>query len=150
MGGELVSCSGVWNKTCGFMRGQHTSRGLCCHWAPSPNDTLSLAEFSGVLHQCHILASEMVHFIHQMQYYITFEVSCFLPQAVWLSDAMGATLRRIGLPKVSSRPFRFLSAPGMNFGTECNRPRTWTTSSQRMRHSWTPSPPAVSWTVTPG
>ncbi|CAL8240119.1 unnamed protein product [Gadus morhua 'NCC'] len=28
----------------------------------------------GVLHQCHILASEMVHFIHQMQYYITFEV----------------------------------------------------------------------------
>uniref|UniRef100_A0A2K5N8S6 Tubulin gamma complex component 3 n=1 Tax=Cercocebus atys TaxID=9531 RepID=A0A2K5N8S6_CERAT len=34
----------------------------------------SLAEFSGVLHQCHVLASEMVHFIHQMQYYITFEV----------------------------------------------------------------------------
>lgn len=31
-------------------------------------------ELSGVLHQCHILASEMVHFIHQMQYYITFEV----------------------------------------------------------------------------
>lgn len=35
---------------------------------------LTLAEFSGVLHHCHILASEMVHFIHQMQYYITFEV----------------------------------------------------------------------------
>ncbi len=42
------------------------------------------AELSGVLHQCHVLASEMVHFIHQMQYYITFEVrpsvclaSCF-------------------------------------------------------------------------
>ncbi|XP_021094962.1 gamma-tubulin complex component 3 isoform X2 [Heterocephalus glaber] len=34
----------------------------------------SVPEFSGVLHQCHILASEMVHFIHQMQYYITFEV----------------------------------------------------------------------------
>lgn len=34
----------------------------------------SLAELSGVLHQCHVLASEMVHFIHQMQYYITFEV----------------------------------------------------------------------------
>lgn len=32
------------------------------------------SELSGVLHQCHILASEMVHFIHQMQYYITFEV----------------------------------------------------------------------------
>lgn len=31
-------------------------------------------ELSGVLHQCHVLASEMVHFIHQMQYYITFEV----------------------------------------------------------------------------
>ncbi|XP_040847058.1 gamma-tubulin complex component 3 isoform X1 [Ochotona curzoniae] len=34
----------------------------------------ALPEFSGVLHQCHILASEMVHFTHQMQYYITFEV----------------------------------------------------------------------------
>lgn len=32
-------------------------------------------ELSGVLHQCHVLAAEMVHFIHQMQYYITFEVS---------------------------------------------------------------------------
>lgn len=31
-------------------------------------------ELSGVLHQCHVLAAEMVHFIHQMQYYITFEV----------------------------------------------------------------------------
>ncbi|XP_044769436.1 gamma-tubulin complex component 3 isoform X2 [Neomonachus schauinslandi] len=34
----------------------------------------NMPEFSGVLHHCHILASEMVHFIHQMQYYITFEV----------------------------------------------------------------------------
>ncbi|KAJ8255425.1 hypothetical protein GJAV_G00204740 [Gymnothorax javanicus] len=34
----------------------------------------SMPELSGVLHQCHTLASEMVHFIHQMQYYITFEV----------------------------------------------------------------------------
>uniref|UniRef100_A0A8C7QS61 Tubulin gamma complex component 3 n=1 Tax=Oncorhynchus mykiss TaxID=8022 RepID=A0A8C7QS61_ONCMY len=34
----------------------------------------SMPELSGVLHQCHILANEMVHFIHQMQYYITFEV----------------------------------------------------------------------------
>ncbi|XP_071991684.1 gamma-tubulin complex component 3 isoform X1 [Engystomops pustulosus] len=34
----------------------------------------SMPEISGVLHQCHVLASEMVHFIHQMQYYITFEV----------------------------------------------------------------------------
>uniref|UniRef100_A0A480TXD0 Gamma-tubulin complex component 3 isoform 1 n=1 Tax=Sus scrofa TaxID=9823 RepID=A0A480TXD0_PIG len=34
----------------------------------------SMPEFSGVLHHCHILASEMVHFIHQMQYYVTFEV----------------------------------------------------------------------------
>lgn len=33
-----------------------------------------MPEFSGVLHHCHILASEMVHFIHQMQYYVTFEV----------------------------------------------------------------------------
>ncbi|XP_022358308.1 gamma-tubulin complex component 3 isoform X3 [Enhydra lutris kenyoni] len=34
----------------------------------------NMPEFSGVLHHGHILASEMVHFIHQMQYYITFEV----------------------------------------------------------------------------
>ncbi|KAG8521147.1 Gamma-tubulin complex component 3 [Galemys pyrenaicus] len=33
-----------------------------------------MPEFSGVLHHCHVLASEMVHFIHQMQYYVTFEV----------------------------------------------------------------------------
>lgn len=33
-----------------------------------------IPELSGVLHQCHFLASEMVHFVHQMQYYITFEV----------------------------------------------------------------------------
>eukprot|EP00072_Mus_musculus_P060195 XP_011240364.1 PREDICTED: gamma-tubulin complex component 3 isoform X2 [Mus musculus] len=43
----------------------------------------NMPEFSGVLHQCHILASEMVHFIHQMQYYITFEVSQLA--AVWCS-----------------------------------------------------------------
>lgn len=36
-------------------------------------------ELSGVLHQCHVLASEMVHFIHQMQYYITFEVYSIHP-----------------------------------------------------------------------
>ncbi|XP_035006256.1 gamma-tubulin complex component 3 isoform X1 [Hippoglossus stenolepis] len=34
----------------------------------------TMPELNGALHQCHILASEMVHFIHQMQYYITFEV----------------------------------------------------------------------------
>ncbi|XP_038673951.1 gamma-tubulin complex component 3 isoform X1 [Scyliorhinus canicula] len=33
-----------------------------------------IPELSGVFHQCHTLASEMVHFVHQMQYYITFEV----------------------------------------------------------------------------
>lgn len=42
----------------------------------------SLPELSGVLHQCHILASEMVHFIHQMQYYITFEVRPFISEAL--------------------------------------------------------------------
>lgn len=40
-----------------------------CVFFPSPH-----SELSGVLHQCHVLAAEMVHFIHQMQYYITFEV----------------------------------------------------------------------------
>uniref|UniRef100_UPI00358EC143 gamma-tubulin complex component 3 isoform X2 n=1 Tax=Myxine glutinosa TaxID=7769 RepID=UPI00358EC143 len=34
----------------------------------------SLPELFGVLHQCNILAAEMIHFVHQMQYYITFEV----------------------------------------------------------------------------
>ncbi|ELW47485.1 Gamma-tubulin complex component 3 [Tupaia chinensis] len=34
----------------------------------------TMPELAGVLHQGHVLASEMVHFIHQMQYYITFEV----------------------------------------------------------------------------
>lgn len=46
---------------------------------PAPGACPSLdrrppCRLSGVLHHCHVLASEMVHFIHQMQYYITFEV----------------------------------------------------------------------------
>ncbi|EDO33629.1 predicted protein [Nematostella vectensis] len=34
----------------------------------------TIPELSPILHQCHTLGSEMVHFIHQMQYYIAFEV----------------------------------------------------------------------------
>lgn len=34
----------------------------------------SLPEVSPILHMCHMLGTEMIHFIHQMQYYITFEV----------------------------------------------------------------------------
>lgn len=103
---------------------------------------LSLAEFSGVLHQCHILASEMVHFIHQMQYYITFEV----PRAPWL----GRVLHGRTYTEPHTVLSRFSSARGMSSGTECSRPRTWTTSSQRTRRSWTQSPHAVCWTATPG
>jgi len=33
-----------------------------------------IRELSGVLHQANLVTSEMVHFIHQMAYYITFEV----------------------------------------------------------------------------
>lgn len=32
-------------------------------------------ELGPVLHQCHIIASQMVHFVQQVQYYINFEVS---------------------------------------------------------------------------
>lgn len=35
---------------------------------------LVYAEVSPILHMCHMLGTEMVHFVHQMQYYITFEV----------------------------------------------------------------------------
>ena len=31
-------------------------------------------EVSPILHMCHMMGTEMIHFIHQMQYYITFEV----------------------------------------------------------------------------
>ncbi|XP_044170945.1 gamma-tubulin complex component 3 homolog [Acropora millepora] len=34
----------------------------------------SLPEVSPILHMCHMLGTEMIHFVHQMQYYITFEV----------------------------------------------------------------------------
>ncbi|XP_070574424.1 gamma-tubulin complex component 3 homolog [Ptychodera flava] len=34
----------------------------------------TITEIVPVLHQCHVIAAEMVHFVHQMQYYITFEV----------------------------------------------------------------------------
>ena len=27
-----------------------------------------------ILHMCHLLGTEMIHFVHQMQYYITFEL----------------------------------------------------------------------------
>ncbi|XP_072034595.1 LOW QUALITY PROTEIN: gamma-tubulin complex component 3 homolog [Amphiura filiformis] len=33
-----------------------------------------IPELSPVLHQCHILAAQMIHFVQQMQYYINFEV----------------------------------------------------------------------------
>ena len=35
----------------------------------------TFSELSKILHQCHTLCSEMVHFIQQTQYYISFEVS---------------------------------------------------------------------------
>lgn len=35
---------------------------------------LQTAEVSPILHMCHMLGTEMIHFIHQMQYYVTFEV----------------------------------------------------------------------------
>lgn len=35
-------------------------------------------ELGYVLHQSHLLVSAMVHFISQLQYYITFEVSTLL------------------------------------------------------------------------
>ncbi|XP_078693983.1 gamma-tubulin complex component 3-like [Branchiostoma floridae x Branchiostoma belcheri] len=34
----------------------------------------TVPELASLLHRCHTLSSEMVHFINQMQYYITFEV----------------------------------------------------------------------------
>ncbi|KAL3847372.1 hypothetical protein ACJMK2_018287 [Sinanodonta woodiana] len=34
----------------------------------------AIPELSGILHQCHVLGSKMVHFIQQTQYYISFEV----------------------------------------------------------------------------
>ncbi|XP_050408701.1 gamma-tubulin complex component 3 homolog [Patella vulgata] len=34
----------------------------------------SIPELNKILHQCHILGAEMVHFIQQVQYYINFEV----------------------------------------------------------------------------
>ena len=38
---------------------------------------ISLAELLPVFHQVHLLTSSMVHFIGQMQYYITFEVQLY-------------------------------------------------------------------------
>ena len=34
----------------------------------------SFSELGPVLHQCHVIAAEMVHFVQQVQYYINFEV----------------------------------------------------------------------------
>ena len=35
---------------------------------------------SPTLHMCHMLGTEMIHFIHQMQFYITFEVRARGPE----------------------------------------------------------------------
>ena len=36
--------------------------------------TRQLKELSPVLHYANLVASEMIHFVHQLAYYITFEV----------------------------------------------------------------------------
>ena len=44
----------------------------------------NLPEMSPILHISHCLEAEMIHFIHQLQYFITFEVSLICPYA-WYS-----------------------------------------------------------------
>lgn len=44
-------------------------------------------EISPLLHQSNCLEAEMVHFIHQMQYYITFEVGILLFERMMLSSS---------------------------------------------------------------
>ncbi|XP_038049883.1 gamma-tubulin complex component 3 homolog [Patiria miniata] len=43
----------------------------------------SIAELAPILHQCHILTAEMVHFVNQMQYYINFEVMACSWDELW-------------------------------------------------------------------
>ena len=58
-------------------RAKRVEYNLATIWTKSMEHTRKLAPLTslqGVLHQCHTLASEMVHFVHQLQYYIAFEV----------------------------------------------------------------------------
>uniref|UniRef100_H2ZAA7 Uncharacterized protein n=1 Tax=Ciona savignyi TaxID=51511 RepID=H2ZAA7_CIOSA len=59
-------------------RAKRMEYNLSVIWTKTMDQTRKLAPtlttLQGVLHNCHTLAVEMVHFVHQMQYYIAFEV----------------------------------------------------------------------------
>nr|XP_002131421.1 gamma-tubulin complex component 3 homolog [Ciona intestinalis] len=59
-------------------RAKRMEYNLAVIWTKTMDQTRKLAptltNLQGVLHNCHTLAAEMVHFVHQMQYYIAFEV----------------------------------------------------------------------------
>jgi gamma-tubulin complex component 3 len=42
-----------------------------------------MTEMAPVLYQCHLLTASMMHFIHQMQYYVTFEVGYVVILLSW-------------------------------------------------------------------
>lgn len=105
------------------------------------------AELSGVLHQCHVLASEMVHFIHQMQYYITFEVC---PSVCYLFLVSRSNTWAVLLIVLCACHCRCWNVLGMSCGIRSSKLRIWIILLQLMRFSWTLSFLAACWMRTTG
>ena len=83
-------------------------------------------EVSPILHMCHMMGTEMIHFIHQMQYYITFEVrtaiplplsssNCFSPSPNRLASYVKSELQLgVRVAQVMRRPGEFLPFPSLD------------------------------------
>lgn len=78
---------------------------------------------------CHMMGTEMIHFIHQMQYYITFEVhkygallslplsssNCFSPAPNRLASWVQSEVQRgVRVAQVMRRPGEFLPFPSLD------------------------------------
>ncbi|XP_071493935.1 gamma-tubulin complex component 3 homolog [Diadema antillarum] len=55
----------------------------------------SIPELYPLLHRCHTIAAEMIHFVNQMQYYINFEVMACSWDTIWKNVTEAADLDQI-------------------------------------------------------
>eukprot|EP00057_Strongylocentrotus_purpuratus_P005521 XP_003731157.2 PREDICTED: LOW QUALITY PROTEIN: gamma-tubulin complex component 3 [Strongylocentrotus purpuratus] len=55
----------------------------------------AVPELSPLLHLCHVIAAEMIHFVNQMQYYINFEVMACSWDEMWKDVTEAADLDKI-------------------------------------------------------
>ena len=81
-----------------IMAYQSSWKGSNCHRrkvARLKKCILPFTEVSPILHMCHMLGTEMIHFVHQMQYYITFEVRMEWSGHWWFSGNLRLVSNRL-------------------------------------------------------